>query len=560
MRAPIIFFACLAVLFSGLFNRDLWTPDEPRVAAISLEMSRTGDLIVPRLAGEPFIEKPPLYFAVSAFFIKFFGSTIGNTNAIRLVTALFGIGTLWMTFLLSKRLFGRSSGVLAAAVLVTMAGFIENFHWIRVDAALCFFVIASIWSFAEVYFAQKPWFCLPAGFFIAGAFLVKGFIAPILIGIPWCAMTGLWLWDLKKNGATQKDLYIWHHFFGLAIMILLSGAWMYMLKVKGGAELWHEWFWVNHVDRLLGNAAAKGHIRTGKPFYYVAQLAVDSLPWFPLIIAWVGSFCKQLLKQNRPSSADIFLFIWGAGSILLLSLSATKRGIYLAPVLPAFAIICGQVLVKPIENRALKGYFLFWGGLGLVLLAALTVLPFFERFYQEALSSNTVDFLATFGYGNVLSGIGFAVCLLITRKWIKGSVNAWHVIFFTSVLFVCLLNFPVKAIDMEKSMQSDIQSFIAQIPPDRRPHVAGTHFNETMQACFYYYANWPVKQIVDENRIRKIISGKDREFDSIIVNRDCPRQEAVDSINKLLNRPYRIIEEQYTGNKRRIFWVDGNVN
>ncbi len=557
VRTPIIFCACLAVMFSGLFNRDLWTPDEPRVAAISLEMSRTGDIVVPRLAGEAFIEKPPLYFAVNAFFIKWFGGNIGNTNALRLVTALFAVGTAWMTFLLSRRLFGNSSALLAAAVLVTMAGFIENFHWIRSDCALCFFVIAAIWSFSEVYFGNRPWFCLLAGFFVAGAFLTKGFIGPILIGIPWCGMFALWILELKKKGLRTTNLHIGHHFFGLAIMALLSGVWMYLLKVKGGADLWHEWFWVNHVGRLVGDADAKGHIRTGKPFYYVVQTAVDSLPWFPVLIVWGWAFFKKILNRIRPSKDDIFLMIWGVGSILLLSLSATKRGIYLAPVFPVFAIMCAQMLQTPIENKGLKGYFLFWAFLGVILLAALTVVPFFEKFYRNVLSAPTTNFLMTFGYGNIISGIGLVICLLIGIQWTKGPINAWSVVFLTSMLFLCLLTLPVKAVDMEKSMQSDIVQFVSRIPADQRPSIAGYNFNETMAGCFYYYADWPVEQITDENRIRKIIKGEDPEFKSIIVNRDCPRKEAVDSMNELINGPYRIIEEAYTGKKRRIFWIDG---
>jgi len=558
IRGLFIFVACLGVMFGGLFNRDLWTPDEPRIAAISLEMSRTGDFVIPHLAGKPFIEKPPLYFAVNAFFIKIFGKTIGNTNAMRLVTALFGVGTAWMTFLLSRRLFGKSSGLLAAAVLVTMTGFILNFHWIRSDAALCFFVIAAIWSFAEVYFARRPWFCLLAGFFVAGAFLTKGFIGPVLIGIPWLGMFGLWILEIKKQGFNKKELFIGHHLFGLAIMALLSGAWMYLLQVKGGADLWHEWFWVNHVGRLTGDSDAKAHIRTGQPFYYISQLAVNSLPWFPLIIVWIWTFFKKIFKHSRPSKEDIFLFIWGFGSLLLLSLSATKRNIYLAPVFPVFAVMCARMLQKPIENKVLKGYFLFWAFLALILLAALTLVPFFEKFYRDALQTATTGFLATFGPANMISGIGFVICALVCIRWIKGRINPASVVFLTSILFICLLTIPVKAIDMEKSMQADILQFISRIPAEERPRVAGFNFNETMLGCFYYYGDWPVKQIGDENRIRKIVNGQDSQYDTIIVNRDCSRQKAIDSIDKLINGPYRIIEEAYTGNKRRVFWIKGN--
>ena len=40
--------AGLALCFIGIFDRDLWTPDEPRVAAISLEMSRLAEMFTSR--------------------------------------------------------------------------------------------------------------------------------------------------------------------------------------------------------------------------------------------------------------------------------------------------------------------------------------------------------------------------------------------------------------------------------------------------------------------------------------------------------------------------------
>ncbi len=54
----ILVLAILAVVFSGLFDHDVWTPDEPRVAAIIHSMYLTGDFIIPQFAGISFVEKP----------------------------------------------------------------------------------------------------------------------------------------------------------------------------------------------------------------------------------------------------------------------------------------------------------------------------------------------------------------------------------------------------------------------------------------------------------------------------------------------------------------------
>ena len=141
----VLILLVIGLCFTGLFNHDLWTPDEPRVAAISLEMSRNGNLIIPYLAGEPFIEKPPLHFALAVGLTRILGKTIGNTGAIRLLSALMAMGTLTVTFLLARRLGGITLALPAVIILATMPGFIDNFHRIRVDPSLAFFVAAAIW-------------------------------------------------------------------------------------------------------------------------------------------------------------------------------------------------------------------------------------------------------------------------------------------------------------------------------------------------------------------------------------------------------------------------------
>src|SRR5713226_3848382 len=62
---PVLYF----LYFFGLTNAGLLGPDEPRYAAISREMARSGDWVTPRLWGEAWFEKPALlYWMQSAAF------------------------------------------------------------------------------------------------------------------------------------------------------------------------------------------------------------------------------------------------------------------------------------------------------------------------------------------------------------------------------------------------------------------------------------------------------------------------------------------------------------
>jgi 4-amino-4-deoxy-L-arabinose transferase-like glycosyltransferase len=73
----------LAIGWVGIRDRDLWRPDEPRDAAIALGMAWDGDYVVPYLAGQPFVEKPPLYFVVASVAVRLGSSILGNAGAIR---------------------------------------------------------------------------------------------------------------------------------------------------------------------------------------------------------------------------------------------------------------------------------------------------------------------------------------------------------------------------------------------------------------------------------------------------------------------------------------------
>ncbi|NOY69104.1 MAG: glycosyltransferase family 39 protein [Deltaproteobacteria bacterium] len=557
--AVTITLLCLSTLFFGQFSRDLWTPDEPRVAAISLEMSRTGDFVIPRLSGRAFIEKPPLFFAVSAGFIRMLGKYADPAQAIRLAVALFGVATLLMTFLLAKRLYGTTDGLIAAALLSTMIGFAQTFHWIRVDAALCFFVMAAVWSFAEARLGGRPWFLLLAGLFTAGAFLTKGPIGPVLTAIP-CAAMFIFRPEVKEGSANRSTIFF--YMAGLLVFILAAGAWIILLRLHGGEELWHEWFWVNQVGRLTGTAAAKGHIRTGKPFYYLVQTAADTMPWFPLVLIWAGTIVKNMVKHSPVSKKDIFLFAWAAGILVLLSLSATKRGIYMAPLLPAFALMGASILQEIGYPRGVKGYLTAWIWICTGLLALFALIPFVAGFLPHKIPAPVILFLKTVHSGNILAGLGVIICLYLISTTRKTGVDIKAAIFVTAFLYIGIWSVPARAVNTVKRMKNDFTSFVSRIPENARPRIAGFNLNETMLGCFYYYSDWAVPRVSNVFRVNRILSGKDKQFDSIIINKDGSRSRALEFINKTIYIPWQIIQETHTGNpkhSRRIFLITGRT-
>src|ERR1700691_3643531 len=72
-------------LLSGLGALGLVGPDEPRYMSIARAMLQSGDWITPRLYGQPWFEKPALYYWAAATAFRLFGV---NEFAARLPSAL----------------------------------------------------------------------------------------------------------------------------------------------------------------------------------------------------------------------------------------------------------------------------------------------------------------------------------------------------------------------------------------------------------------------------------------------------------------------------------------
>ncbi len=560
----ICLLAVLAIGFTGILGHDLWTPDEHRVAAIVLEMAQTGNFVIPHLAGVPFIEKPPLYFAVAAIMLKVMGPLIGPVGAIRLTSALFGLGVLLMTFLITRRLWGNKTGVLAVAVLATMEGFVENFHWIVVDPALAFFVVAFVWCLVEIYFNNRRfWFPL-AGFFLAGAFLSKGAIGPALAFIPWLGLMVIWFFEKREQRDLSKG-FVTAHLWLLLVFVIMTGLWIVLLYIKGGPRLWNEWFWVNQVGRFTGQAA-KGHIKPGQPLYYVLQAIGYGLPWTPLFLYWLGTTVIGSAKKkfSNDEGKNLFLWIWGIGSIVLLTIPATKRGLYMLPVLPAFAIMVAVSLIEQKTASWFKWYAGFWTTICLVIMAAVLIIPLTPGFLPNSIPEEVKAVLVDFNHYHVIILIWLAICMVAIIRFRDIISKEYMMVLTTTGLLVVLLGVPIQAIDQKESMGADVRRFVSRVPESQRDRIAGfgytsaRQFSETMLGAFYFYTGWKVPQIGDEQRIQQILAGQDKDYDSLLVNRR-DKHGDLQPETDLADVPYEILSEMVTGDEqnRKVFWIRG---
>jgi 4-amino-4-deoxy-L-arabinose transferase-like glycosyltransferase len=319
------------VSFSGISN-ELWTPDEPRDAAIGKAMWESGDWIVPRLNGEPFLEKPPLYWWAQAAMFALFGRA--TPTLARFPSALFGFAALLLTYFLGRPFFSAKTCLVGCLLLLSTALFSLTTHWIVVDNALLF-AITGAWAF----FAQaetrrgaaRPFFLLGMYAFVAIAFLTKGVVG---LGIPALGMGVYLLWSRRLGG-----FFGWHIVLGSAFVAGAAALWLWLLWHEGGRASLDTFLVYNQLGRFFPDAETYqgGHVRP--VWYYLLNTPVDLLPWTPFVLLAGLSARRNWQRLPELHREGVRLCIAGTLPVFLaLSLAGTKRGMYLLPVFPLIAL------------------------------------------------------------------------------------------------------------------------------------------------------------------------------------------------------------------------------
>jgi len=114
----------------GLIGHDPWKPDEAYTFGLVYHILETGDWLVPTLAGEPFVEKPPLFFWTAALFAKSFGWALPPHDAARLAAGFYVALTLWFTYLAADR------RIAAPLILAATLGYLQHAHQLVTDNSL----------------------------------------------------------------------------------------------------------------------------------------------------------------------------------------------------------------------------------------------------------------------------------------------------------------------------------------------------------------------------------------------------------------------------------------
>jgi 4-amino-4-deoxy-L-arabinose transferase-like glycosyltransferase len=170
-----------------------------------------------------------------------------------------------------------------------------------------------------------------------------GFMAKSAPGwlVPAAALTAIIIWERRWS-----ELLRWELYAGLLVQALLIGPWIFEVsRTTHGHDALIALFWHNIVGRFIKVAApaaldyTTGHQST--PGKYLIELPVYLLPWTLLAAAALRRAWDLVSVAGPRGTSWRFAVSAIVPFLLILSIAATARDIYAAPVLPAFGLLIG---------------------------------------------------------------------------------------------------------------------------------------------------------------------------------------------------------------------------
>ena len=386
------------------------TGEEPRWGQVAREMIRSGDWIVPRQQGMPFLSRPPVHSYAIALLSLVRGKV--DAVAIRFPSVVAMLLSVTLIYAYGRTFLSRLGALCAMAAFPTM-GLVLQFGWLGETEAFYTFVVAAsliVWRWADAT-GKPPLLGWCGGYGLAAlGMLTKGPQAPVYF----LGGVAIFLLTMRRG----RELLRWQHAAGLGLFFAIWLAWEipFYLRV-GPADAW---------AMLTGDIGKRFHggswARTLRHLVeFPLSILACMLPWCVLLLAY-------LRRDFRRSIAFAREHVWFLASaigfaFLTCFLVPVARNRYLAPILPLTALLIGLAAQQCCAATAsawdvrLRRHFFIFAGLLVAGLGAWVVV------------ATALHLGAAQGQQPVAFALVFAVAALaamVTAFWASARPDPWR--------------------------------------------------------------------------------------------------------------------------------------
>jgi 4-amino-4-deoxy-L-arabinose transferase-like glycosyltransferase len=342
-------------LFGNLGALGLVGPDEPRYVWIARAMAETGDWVTPRLYGQPWFEKPILYYwmAATGFLLHFSAEW-----AARLPSACAAFAAALAIAWLAKKHYGGDADSLSSPVLLAPLLFSTSVAAIGFaraatpDMLLSASIALSMASAASV-FRQAGALRAPVlqsssarqdvrpvvlfGAFLGLGVLAKGPAAILLAG----GAIGLWALLTNQWRAAIRVA----HPLAVAAFSIVALPW-YVLCAVRNPDFLHVFLWQHNVERY-----ATPLFQHRQPFWYFGPIVLIALlPWTALLWPVAQQGVRLWREKSWSNSPGFFFACWAVFPVLFFSLSQSKLPGYALPTVAPLALLCSIGAIRSLNR------------------------------------------------------------------------------------------------------------------------------------------------------------------------------------------------------------------
>jgi hypothetical protein len=446
----------------------LLDPDEGLYASIAQEMLSRGDWVIPHVNGLPYLEKPPLYFWLTALTFRLVGPT---EWAVRLWSALATLGAVLLTWRIGRRLYGARAGLLAGLVLATVVGNALYVRKASADQLFVFCLTLAMYGFLRD--VERPdrgrarflWLYVGAALSV----LAKGFaglVFPVLIvGI------SLLLVRRRVPRLSWRDLNLAR---GVPVFLVIAAPW-HLLAAWRSPTLFGFYVLDNHLLRFLD---ARRFVEDDVPISTLGFLIASFLwafPWGVFALARPAPATSAVARWRPVVVAWVFVIVG------LFALSRFKHEYYALPAFPALAILVGAAWASGrdigrwlwigLVGCSAGGLWALWVGAGLTpgqAMAGLAELNVYYRILRD--QGVPFPFVSPRPFGVLLQALGLTLLvgwglatLCSARGWRRGAfVSLLTVAGVITALILQLLS----VVEPHHSAKAVSQAIAAQAAPD----------------------------------------------------------------------------------------------
>lgn len=372
----------VACLFAGLGAFGLVGPDEPRYAWIARAIAETGDWVTPRLYGQPWFEKPILYYWMAAIGFRL---NLPPEWAARLpsafaaLAATVAIGWLgWKHYGGAKNSGGQAT-LLAPLIFSTSVAAIGFSRAATPDMLFSAFIALAMACAAGVLAnhqalrsaesansAARPRDVITLALF--GAFLGLAVLAKGPAGLILAAgAMGVWALATSRWQAAFRLA----HPVAIGAFCVVALPW-YILCSARNPDFLRVFIFQHNFQRYL--TPVFQHRQPVWFFGWITLLAI--LPWSLLLIPAAREGLRLWREKSWVDSPGFFFACWALSPVLFFSASQSKLPGYILPAIPALALLCAVGALRAFQKNR-RTSILVSAGLGLTWVT-IAILMFIQ--------------------------------------------------------------------------------------------------------------------------------------------------------------------------------------